>query len=217
MTKNTLTKKIERYQENIQEEERNYIGASCIGSDCLRQIWYQYKGMKAEDVPAKTRRTWDIGKRLEGLVLDWLDAAGIVTVRQWWDLKSASVPFFQGHVDSVWTKKDKAFAIIEIKTAKDASFKIFVGKGVKVWNPQYYAQIQSYMGMSGIHSTYILVLNKDNSDISDELVTFDASFYESLERKAKLIASADMPPPKVNGSPLWFQCKMCKYKKICHK
>lgn len=220
MTRNTLTKLIERHQERADDDDRrSYIGASSIGSDCLRQIWYQFKGVKAEKIPTRFRRTWAIGKRLEGLVIDWLDEAGITLgVLPNRTLKSINVPVFQGHIDSLWIGKGGVYkAIIEIKTAKDASFKVFVKKGVKVWNPQYYAQIQSYMGMSGIHKTYILVLNKDNSDISDELVTFDADFYGQMEAKAKMVSTAVVAPPKVNGSPLWYQCKMCKFNKVCHK
>lgn len=218
MTRDVLTKKIEKVQARTEESTRNYIGASIIGSDCLRQIWYELHETVAEEVPTKTRRTWAIGKRLEGLVLDWLEEAGIKIARVWKDLQSSMVAVFKGHLDSVWVDKDGvAKAILEVKTAKDASFKIFVKKGVKLWNPQYYAQIQAYMGMSEIYSTYIVVLNKDNSDISDELVQFDPTFYVNLECKALTISQAVTIPPKVNGSPLWYQCKMCKFHKICHK
>lgn len=217
MTRNTLAIKIEKSQELIVETVRNYIGASIIGSDCLRQIWYEYKGTVAEKVPPKTRRTWMIGKILEGLVLDWLESTGIEIVRKYRDLAANDQDYFRGHLDSVWIKHGLPFAIIEVKTAKDASFKIFVKKGVKFWNPQYYAQIQSYMGMSGIFSTYILVLNKDNSDLSDELVTFDPVFYKGLREKAKMVYEANIEPPKINGSPMWYQCKMCKFNKVCHK
>ena len=217
MSKNVLSKKIEKVQSRNDKKVRDYIGASGIGAECLRQIWYEFKGFEAEEVPTKTRRTWAIGRHLEGLILDWLTDAGIEIARTWDDLVSEGMPFFKGHLDSVWIKKGKAFAIIEIKTAKDASFNIFVKKGLRTWNPQYYAQIQSYMGMSGIHSAYILVLNKDNSEIADELVTFDPVFYQKLREKALMVSTANMPPPKINGSPLWFQCKMCKFNKVCHK
>jgi hypothetical protein len=218
MTKDKLTKKIEKQQARIKEDARNYIGASVIGSDCLRQIWYEMHQTVAEEVPAKTRRTWDIGKRLEGLVLDWLEQAGIKIARLWYDLESELVSVFRGHLDSVWVdKKREAKAIIEVKTAKDASFKVFVKKGLKAWNPQYYAQIQSYMGMSGIHEAYVIVLNKDNSDLSDERVLFDAEFYKSLELKALMIAEASVIPPRIHGSPLYFKCKQCKFNKVCHK
>ena len=217
MSKNELSKKIEKVQSRDDKKTRDYIGASTIGSDCLRQIWYEYKGVEATQVPTKTRRTWAIGKVLEGTILSWLEDAGLQIARTWFDLQAVNMPYFKGHLDSVWMKKDEAFAIIEIKTAKDASYAIFVKKGLKVWQPQYYAQIQTYMGMSGIHRAYILVLNKDTSDISDELVLFDETFYQSLVGKAFMIANAHAAPPKVNGSPLWYQCKMCKFNKVCHK
>lgn len=204
-------------QSRDDKQTRDYIGASGIGADCLRQIWYEFKGYEAESVPTKTRRTWAIGRHLESLILDWLSDAGITIVRQWADLQADGMAYFKGHLDSVWIKNGKPFAIIEIKTAKDASFNVFVKKGLRTWNPQYYAQIQSYMGMSGIHKAYIVVLNKDNSEIADELVEFDEAFYQTLKNKATMVANANVAPPKINGSPLWYQCKMCKFNKVCHK
>ncbi len=94
---------------------------------------------------------------------------------------------------------------------------MFVKKGARLWNPQYYAQIQAYMGMSGIHKTYILALNKDTSDLHDEFVLFDEIFYAGLEDKARIISISESEPPRISGSPLWFQCKLCKFNKICHK
>lgn len=217
MSKNELSKKIEKIQSRDDQQTRDYIGASIIGSDCLRQIWYEYKGVEAIEVPTKTRRTWAIGKNLEGLILHWLKEAGVQIEEPWASIESEGMPFFKGHLDSVLMKKGRPFAIIEIKTAKDASYMIFIKKGLQSWQPQYYAQIQSYMGMSGIHNAYILVLNKDTSDISDEMVTFDEAFYQKLREKALMIANAQVPPPKINGSPLWYQCKLCKFHKVCHK
>ena len=217
MTRDTLTKIIEKHQSKDDDQVRDYIGASIIGSDCLRQIWYEFKGAKAESVPAKTRRTWAIGKKLESLVLEWLDSAGFeVDSKNIPTLSASGIPDFIGHFDATIVIKKKYY-ILEIKTAKDASFKIFVKSGVKLWNPQYYAQIQSYMGMSSIHSTYILVLNKDTSELSDELVVFDEEYYKQLEKKALLISTAVIEPPRINGSPMYFKCKICKFNKVCHK
>lgn len=214
--KNKLSKLIEHHQEQIQDDIRDYIGASSIGSECLRKIWYQYKGVKSEGVTSKTRRTWDIGKNLEELVVKWLLDSDIRVLRFDITYFSKNVPQFQGHIDALVVIDDKNY-ILEIKTAKDSSYNIFVKKGLKLWNPQYYAQVQSYMGMSEVHGTYILVLNKDNSKLCDELVTFDSDFYEGLEKKALMISSATNEPPRISNSPLWFQCKLCQYNKVCHK
>lgn len=217
MKRDVLTKKIEKNQEKITDDVRNYIGASTIGSDCFRQIWYEYKGFKGEKIPAKTRRTWAIGKRLEWLVLDWLEDCGIKFERIVKEFSSKRVPFFKGNVDSASFKNGKIHYVLEIKTAKDASFKVFVKNGLRLWQPRYYAQIQSYMGMSGANSASILVLNKDNSDLSDELVHFDEEYYKKLESKALMVSQFEKEPERINKSPLWYQCRMCKFNKVCHK
>lgn len=218
----TLTKIIEAHQASIPDEGRGYIGASNIGSDCLRQIWYEYKATMGQPPLPKYRRARDIGKYLEELVLDWLEDSGIDTItgisrdQKYRDLKSKNIDSFRGHVDALMSKNGEIVAIIEIKTAKDSSFKSFLKNGVKSWNPQYYAQSQAYMGMSGIHKTYFVVLNKDSSEIMDERVSFDEDFYRKLEEKAMLISQTQTEPPRISGSPIWFQCKLCKYNKICH-
>jgi hypothetical protein len=213
---NKLTKIIESNQENVSETPRDYIGASSIGSECLRQIWYQFKGYSPDSVPSQVRRTWDIGKNLESLVIKWLNDAGVLVEESQQKYSSSAAPFFQGHFDGLVTL-GKTKSILEIKTAKNTSFNLFKKNGVMSWNNQYYSQIQSYMGMSGINSAYILVLNKDNSELCDELVKFNGSHYEALENKALLISSAVIMPPRINGSPLFFKCKMCGFNKECHK
>lgn len=213
---NRLSVLIAEHQSTITDEPRDYIGASIIGSDCLRQIWYEYKGYKVNEVSDATRRNWAIGKKLEGLMIEWLEDASVGVVITDRTFTSTKAPYFQGHIDAVVIFGTTS-AILEIKTAKNSSFNTFVNKGLQAWSPQYYAQVQTYMGMSGIHQAIILVLNKDNSCLSDEFIAFDEDYYQRLEEKAKMIADAVIEPPRVNSSPLWYQCKGCKFNKICHQ
>ncbi len=218
MTTGTLTRLIEK-QKFKEDKRRDYIGASGIGSDCLRQIWYDFTGAKAAPIPLKLRRTFEIGKRLESMVIDILRGTGLTIITpedspSQLKFIDSEYPFFQGSCDAVILNPER---ILEIKTAKDSSFNIFVKQGCKKWNNKYYAQLQCYMGLSGINSAYILVLNKDNSVFWDELVTFDNNVFQDLRHKAFLIKHAITPPPKVNSSPAWYQCKICKFRGICHK
>lgn len=216
MVKDFLSSLVSNHQEHLKDDEnRQYIGASAIGSDCARKIWYEFKGFESQGVPSKTRRTWAVGKRLEGLVIEWLEESGAKIITTDETFHSEAVPFFQGHIDGILSLKNNDF-ILEIKTAKDASFNIFTKKGVMGWNKQYYSQLQSYMGMSGIHRSYIIVLNKDNSELSDELVLFDEGYYRQLEDRALIISLCEEEPRKINNSPMFFMCKMCKYNKVCH-
>lgn len=216
MATGKLTKIIENQQVK-EEERRKYIGASLIGSECMRQIWYEFTGAPAEPISLKLKRTFEIGKRLEGMIIDLLREAGVKLAFENYLIEcmvDKELDYFQGNVDAYLEHYD---AILEIKTAKDSSFKIFVKSGLKKWNPRYYAQVQAYMGMSELNRAFVIVLNKDNSELWDEEVTFDPAFYETLRHKARLIYEATTPPPRISSSPIWYQCKTCRFRKVCHE
>lgn len=93
----------ERYKS---QQQRNYLGASLIGDECLRKIQLQYQGNRA-NVSSQTLRTFDIGHCLEDLVAEWMRVAGF-------DLKtrnengeqfgfSVADEKLQGHVDGIIT------------------------------------------------------------------------------------------------------------------
>ncbi len=192
---------------------RDFIGASSIGSDCLRQIWYELKNEKGNDVPNRTRRTWKVGKVLEGMVIDLLRDCGINISTCQGEFVHPGLSYFKGHCDGVLVDYG---TILEIKTAKSASFNIFVKKGLKAWSRKYYAQLHAYMGMSGIHKAVILVFNKDTSDFHEEFVEFDDFYFEELTDKAIKVYESMEAPRRIHNSPLWFECRLCKFNKECH-
>lgn len=219
MTSGNLTKLIENNLLDDAEKPRNYIGASSIGSECMRQVWYGYKNYPLEPLSPRIKRILATGKLLEGMVIGLLEKAGLNVTRTWWDLKDDDLAYFQGHVDCVWLHSPSGdpIAIIEIKTAKASMFNQFKNHGLRAWSPMYYAQVQAYMGMSGIHEAHVIVMNKDNCDLWDECVKFDSMYYEELKMRATMINETKIPPPKVSNNPSWYLCKMCKFRKECHK
>jgi hypothetical protein len=199
------------------EEERNYIGASSIGHTCARAIWYAFKGTERKPLTAKQIRTFEIGKRLELMIKEEIKLLGfkLIDELQLTTCYDDEVTVFQGSVDGI-LEIDGKLVILEIKTAKDSSFKLFVNKGLRKWRPEYYSQVQAYMGMKGIDTAYILAINKDTSELHDEYVQFDDFFYHELKAKAKMISKAEEPPERINKSPLYYICSMCNYKETCH-
>ncbi len=198
-----------------ESEKRDYIGASLIGSDCYRKIWYEYNKYEGDTLTNKTLRTFEIGKAVENKIKYWMIKSGFCFAETE-PLKDSELTYFQGNVDGIWLKKDGDMAIIEIKTANSSSFNQFVKNGLIQWNSAYYDQVQAYMGMSGIHEAYVIVFNKDNSELHDERVDFNEERYEELKEKAKFIHDSEIPPPKISGNPAWYACKMCKFHKQCH-
>lgn len=196
------------------EEPRNYIAASSIGNECWRSIWYAYKNNTTIQLEPRTKRTFDIGKTLEQLIISWIEDAGI-PVHGHMDLFDKDIPYFRGHVDGIIYADDLP-CILEIKTMKESSFNSVVKSGVKAWSPTYYSQVQSYMGMSEIYETYFLSLNKNNAMLYSEHIFFDPRHYDELKTKAQMIASFESPPNRINLSPSYFKCKMCNFRSICH-
>lgn len=219
VTNGTLSQRIDAsiLTSKIDELPRDYIGASSIGGPCLRAIWYSYNGAPKEPISAKLQRTFNIGKLLESLVLDCLEHANIKLDRTWYDLVDKEIAQFQGHIDAMWIEDNGSpKAIIEVKTARDSSFKIFAARGLKYWYPIYHAQVQAYMGMSKVNEAYVIALNKDTSELHDEHVVFDPIFYDMLKHKVRVILDAKEIPWRINNSPLYYVCRGCNFKGICH-
>lgn len=218
MTIKKLSKLIDKIKTKP-DEPRPYIGASSIGSDCMRQIWYGYKGYEGEQHTPRMQRNIDIGKRFESMVLDWLEAAGVKVERpseknNYLSFSDNEITYFCGHADALLPKLD---AVIDVKVIKASSWREFVRKGLFSWSPVYYAQLQSYMGMGDIPYAYLMALNKDTGELHDERIAFDANYYKSLKMRAEMIAISESEPPRVSNHPGWWLCKICKYKGVCHK
>jgi hypothetical protein len=207
--------------ESPPDDKRRYIGASGIGNKCSRAIWYGYMGAEAQQPPPSLKTTFDIGKRLEGLLLDYMDEAGLNVVRptaenNYLFLKDKEVPVFQGHCDALLILKDQAPAIVEIKTANTASFSSFKSKGLMVWRESYYAQIQAYLGMKGYSKGVLLAIDKNTSELHHEWVVYDDIYYHQLRAKALSIFNSVEPPEKLNKNPIFYVCNTCAYRRTCH-
>lgn len=215
-------------EEIANEPKRNYIGASAIGHPCSRKIWYEFNGYDGEPISEKLKFTFDIGKIIEKRILDYfdlyLDGHNFVDYNNN-EFQDKTIKKFQGTCDAViriiTIEPDikgsfSQLIILEIKTANNASFNKFKKDGLKIWNEQYYAQCQSYMGMSDIHQSILLAINKDTSEMHEEWIEYDDIYYQMLKQKAKDIIEAKEAPRRINNSPLFYICHMCKFKNICH-
>ena len=214
----SLSKLIDKaVEETHVDDKREYIGSSSIGNPCARAIWYAYKGHEKKPLTAKQIRTFEMGKILEEMIKEQVRLLGfpLNDGAQFTACYDDDVKIFQGNVDGI-LEIDGRFVILEIKTANDANFQTFVKKGLREWSPTYYSQVQAYMGMKGVDSAYILVLNKNTAQLHDEHVKFDDIFYHELKAKAKIISESEEPPERINKNPMFYICSMCQYKEVCH-
>jgi len=199
-------------------EDRDYIGASLVGESCWRKIWYSIKKAPATSFTSKLARTFNIGKYLEIMLLEEIERSGVILLpRENCHFVDPAFPLFQGNVDGIIVNPDDSHTILEIKTANAANFALFEKLGVRKWNLRYYYQLQAYMGLANINNTILLVLNKNSSDLSEELVSFKPEEYEELRSKIKTINDSITPPPRLNDSPFFYMCKNCQFNQHCHQ
>lgn len=207
--------------ESPKDEPRRYIGASGIGKKCNRAIWYGFVGAERESPSPTLRTTFEIGKRLEGLLLDYMEDSQLKIVRPTKEndflfFQDSEVPLFQGHADALLVLPGSDVCLVEIKTAKSSSFAQFKSKGLRVWQESYYAQLQAYLGMSGYKRGVLLAINKDTSELHHEWVDYDDVYYHELRCKAAVISVCEEPPEKLNANAIFYVCNKCEYRKICH-
>jgi hypothetical protein len=213
---------------------RSHLGASGIGDDCERKIWYSYRWHTERRHSGRLLRLFDRGKREELPLVNDIRKGGVEvldvnpkTGRQW-SFRHPEIPSFGGSMDGIcrgWDEGDDWIGL-EIKTASSQKFREFQRNGVRATSPTYYGQVQTYMHLSHIapvppcpplNMTLELVVNKDNDELYAEIIEYDPDIGDELSVKAQRIVDADRATDLVRISPTpdFWKCKFCDHK-LCH-
>lgn len=220
-----LVAAINKAVEDKQEPSfRYHLGASLIGKECSRQIWYSFRWALLIKHPGQLLRLFDRGHREEPELIKYMEAAGI----KYWGVDPETGKQFRisdhgGHYGGSSDGAGINFPVFndtpllgEFKTSNLKWFKDMVKKGVREAKPEHYVQMNQYMGKLDLtHAAYLMVC-KDNDELHAEIVEFDQINYDRYLARAGLIIKAQEPPPRCNNNPSWFKCKMCDYAPVCH-
>ncbi len=200
----------------LSEEQtpRAYLGASSIGTECDRALWYSYHTPKPVD-DARVRRIFETGHAMEAVIYRWLRLAGADVYDL--DKNGEQFRFVDGIVSGgcdgfvVW---DGDNYLLEIKTANDFRFKAFKKDGF-CSDEKYAAQIQIYMHKFRMKKCLCVVLNKNTQEIYFEIVAYDEfAAISSLERGKNIVAMEELPDRKYPNKS-YFRCKFCNYYTEC--
>lgn len=204
------------------EPQRGYLGASIIGHPCERYLWYNFRQCCSEDVSGRTYRLWETGDLEEVRLSKDLQAIGCAV----FDTDGEGEQFevsalgghFSGHLDGCARGipgAKKTWHVMEYKTHKDKSFRHLLKYGVEKSKPQHYAQMQSYMHLTGMKRGLYLARNKDTDEIYAERVKYHKAFCDDLMAKAERIITASEPPPRLNEKRDYYLCSWCDANDIC--
>lgn len=226
-----------RHERDADDWRRPHLGASIIGSECMRHLWYSFRWASNPNFEGRILRLFERGKREEDWIVDGLRKIGMRVETT-----------FQPIIDEHTTDKDRFYAgkqyrfkaigghfggsidggvlgvleapktwhLLEIKTKKVKLFKVLCKDGVAKAEPKHHAQIQSYMhGLKFKRALYICVC-KDDDRIYTERIHYDRKQAEAILNVAETVIKSPEPLTKISEDPAWWECKFCDHRPICH-
>lgn len=206
------------------EKARTYLGASIIGRECKRALWYAFRWASKERFDGRMLRLFQSGHLAEPRFVADLRAIGATV----YDVDPATGKQFgfqdhgghaRGHMDGCakgipggGTK----WHVLEFKTHASKSFAELRKKGVKAAKPEHYVQMMWYMGKSGMSRALYLAVNKDTDELYSERIEFDPVEFERTQARFESIIFAGEPPAKLSEDPKFYLCNWCAHSAVCH-
>lgn len=211
------------YEADARTGFRLHLGASLIGKSCERALWYDFRWTTAPFHPGRVLRLFETGQLEEARLVRNLRRIGATvldvdpeTGRQW--RVEAHGGHFGGSLDAVALNLPEAprtWHVVEFKTHASKSFVELVAKGVRPAKPQHFAQMQTYMRLTGLTRALYLAVNKDTDELYVERVELDVEYADRLLAKAGRIVFAARPPDRVSEDPAWYECRLCAHAELC--
>jgi hypothetical protein len=200
----------------IFQEQRGYIGYSGSGEPCLRKIWYSFRWSSSDVITKQTNRIFDLGHILEEYVKKDLVKNGFIVTDEQIEV-SGCYGHAKGHIDGIVCLPNSTDRmLLEIKTSNELGFNAIVKRGVKKEKPAHYSQMQAYMGKLDLHFGLYVCYNKNTSEYYTEIIEFDKSCFNDIDRKFNSVLLSEFPPDKIGDSE-YYSCQWCTFKAVCHE
>jgi hypothetical protein len=218
---------------------RSHLGASVIGDDCARKLWYGFHWTTPVAHSDRILRLFNRGHLEEPRFAAMLGAAGIKLYQYKEPGKQFQIALHGGHfggsLDGVAEQIPDVDdpALTEFKTHSKESFaklagrnwldhvrdpgsNAFTGDGVRLSKFQHYVQMQTYMLPYQLKHGLYLAVCKDDDSLYGEIIAADPAISGAFANRAREIIFAQEPPRRIKNDPSWWQCKFCDKAPVCY-
>ncbi|MGZ6673837.1 MAG: hypothetical protein ACXVFM_15965 [Solirubrobacteraceae bacterium] len=212
--------------DNAKQKRRHYLGASRLGEECMRKLWYEHNvPEKATPFPGRALRRFELGHRHEDMTAAWLVKAGFnlatidhITGEQF-SFMDSDAPI-GGHTDGIIIGGPVALPyplLWEHKVMKSTSWAKLVKDGVEKSHPVYYAQCVIYMEKLELGACLFTALNTDTSGLHFELVKAHGGRARALLNRGRAIvtATSEHDMPRCATVETDFRCRFCSFQEHC--
>lgn len=223
--RNTVQDAIYRVYEDRAEGPRAHLGASVLGEECSRKLWYGFRWASAIQFPGRMLRLFRRGHKEEEWIVDDLKAAGM-TVREVDPDTGEQYRFAagDGHLGGSCDGlilgvpgAPKTWHVLEVKTANASSWKTLERDGVERAQPKHYTQMQVYMRKFKLTRALYVSVCKDDDRIYTERVRIDKVHADAAIRRGEDIIRMPNPPERISEDPAFFRCKFCDHAAHCQR
>ncbi len=224
-----------------EDGHRSHLGASVLGRECGREVWYKFHWTTKQAHSGRMLRLFNRGHIEEARFIALLLMIGCEVFQQDANGKQYRINFAEGHgggsgdgvlvgvpdvpqgtplLGEFKTHGEKSF--IELAGKLDewrayvAGIGPFTGKGVREAKFEHFVQMQLYMRKMGLGAALYVAVNKNTDDLYAEVVTLDTILADQFLERGEKLVWMPTPPKKLNVSPGFFKCRFCDERPVCH-
>lgn len=203
---------------------RSHLGASMIGRDCPRALWYNFRWVKVPKFGGRIIRLFNRGHLEEPRLLALFAMIGVKIWQVGEDGKQFRISDHYGHFGSATDGVGMGIPelgidvpfVFEFKTSSTKYFKKIKDYGVESEKQEHVAQMQIYMEKLNLKYALYVVANKDDDSLHIEILEYNPDIARKYIERAGHIIFAEAPPDKIHQSSSWYQCKFCDFSDVCH-
>lgn len=213
---------------------RSHLGASLIGRECKRYLWYVFRWCLHEKTTGRQQRLFNRGHREEARFIEWLEGIGF---KVWFENREESpnekgeypqyrisdvMGHFGGSLDGIAILPERYGieepVLLEFKTnGTGAGFNKLADDGMPIAKPEHFAQTSTYGKKYNFRYCVYLNINKNDDSLHVEVVKLNHNLGEQMIMKAEQIIMSQTPPARLSDNPTFHKCGYCHLKDICHK
>ncbi len=201
---------------------RKYLGASILGHECERFLWFTFRLCCEETFEGRMLRLFETGQLEEARFVRELRGIGCEVHEVNEDGEqfglSTMCGHVRGHIDGVAKgipEAPETWHLVEMKTHNSKSFAKLKKDGNLDSKPMHTAQCQIYMLGMKLKRALYMARDKNTDELWTTRLKVDGPANLKLAEKAKRIVEASQPPPRLSNKCDDFRCRFCCAKELC--
>lgn len=220
----TLLPKMEDAYRGESKPFRKHLGASLIGRDCSRELWYSFRWATVPTFEPRILRLFNRGHLEEARFLALLQL--LPNVQLWYETEDGGQFQFsdvEGHFGSSLDGVIMGLpelppgvpAYAEFKTSSRKVFDKVAKNGVREEKGEHFTQMQVCMHEMKLPYALYMMVCKDTDRLHAEIIQYDAEFSARTVERARGIIYSSEPLPMIHNSAGFFKCKFCAHLPVC--